>query len=111
MIGGFLPLLEQVTHEENPPATVRHGRGICIFQGLHLYEGWWKDGLPFGRGRFTYYHGYCYDGQFKNVKREYDGWIDYTKHGHGTMRYSNEKKHEGIWIENELAGKGTCTLF
>ena len=69
--------------------AVRHGRGICFFQGLHLYEGWWKDGLPFGKGRFIYFHGQAYEGGFTDVKRTYDGWIEYKKHGRGKMYFDD----------------------
>ena len=90
---------EGEVQRDNP--EVRHGRGVCFFQGLHLYEGWWKDGQPFGKGRFIYFHGQAYEGGFQDVKRTYDGWIEYKKHGRGTMHFEAQWK---LTDETEIGG-------
>ena len=59
-VGGKFEAYEGEVLRDDP--EVRHGRGACIFQGLHLYEGWWRDNLPYARGRFLYHHGYWYEG-------------------------------------------------
>ena len=78
-------------------SKIRHGRGICFFQGRHLYEGWWKFGYPYGRGRFIYSYGYCFDGEFEDA-RESLSRIDFKKNGKRYSRISTEglKKQESL---------------
>jgi 1-phosphatidylinositol-4-phosphate 5-kinase len=50
-----------------------HGYGVKVFADLSRYSGYWKDGLPEGRGEMKYGNGDVYSGDFVNGVREGKG--------------------------------------
>jgi len=66
------------------------------------FEGEYKDGLPHGKGIFTFPDGtefVKYVGEFRNNVVE----------GRGTMTFANGAIYEGEWKGNTMHGKGICT--
>jgi hypothetical protein len=48
-----------------------HGKGIMVMRSGHLYEGYFRDGLPFGLGiKIT--HNYCLEGYFVGFENRAD---------------------------------------
>ena len=59
-----------------------HGKGICAYHDGILYEGWFKDGLRHGKGRFIGYYGDVEDCEHKDGER----------HGHWVITYPTGRK-------------------
>jgi hypothetical protein len=68
------------------------GKGIA--QGIHKYEGRFRNGLPNGQGKYTWANGDTYFGN----------WKDGVKNGEGTYTYKRKAADSvvtGIW-ENDI---------
>jgi len=71
-----------------------------VFQATNSYEGEWADGLPHGKGIFTFSTGGIYTGEFVNGKFQ----------GKGKQTYSYGDVYEGNFVHNKPTGKGKLTL-
>lgn len=61
------------------------------------YEGYKKNGMRNGRGKFYYQEGSFYDGEWRNN----------NMHGMGRLYYSNGKlAYEGEWFTDQFHGRG-----
>lgn len=85
---------------------LRHGRGACIYRGYRLYEGWWKDGHPYCRGRFSISNGSYYEGEFKDGERLSNGVLTFKRHGHGVQVWPNGDKFVGEYKDGCRHGEG-----
>lgn len=97
-------------------------RGATV-DGLTAYVGIFEEGLPHGKGTFTYSDGATYVGEFKNGKEhgvgifrcwqhgsQYDGeFKDGKKHGIGTYTYPDGVVYTGGWAKGKRQGYGTLT--
>ena len=70
---------------------------ICFRQ----YEGWYKDDLRHGRGKYMWSDRDIYDGEWKN----------HMKHGYGEFRFSSGAFYQGMWREDNRHGKGKYRLL
>lgn len=43
---------------------MKKGKGVMILNEYSIYEGYWKDNKPSGRGRILYSDGSYYDGNW-----------------------------------------------
>uniref|UniRef100_A0A7S4D2P5 Protein kinase domain-containing protein n=1 Tax=Eutreptiella gymnastica TaxID=73025 RepID=A0A7S4D2P5_9EUGL len=86
------------------------------------YEGETQDGIPHGKGRFTWPEGDSYYGDWvKNTQQGYgimtwangdvyEGEFENDlQQGQGKMTYHDGKIWEGGWKEDEMCGKGKLT--
>ena len=87
------------------------------------YVGSFKNGLPHGKGTYTYSDGATYVGEFLNGKESgkgifncwvhgatYDGdFYNGKKHGFGIYYYPNGDTYEGEWLNGMKHGKGRYT--
>ena len=48
----------------------KEGFGVQVFEDRSVYEGYWLDGYPNGKGRVTYPNGAQYLGDFVDGVRE-----------------------------------------
>lgn len=71
--------------------TKRHGFGIQVWPDGARYEGYWKDGVACGRGKFFHIDGDVYDGNWEGDKAN----------GYGVYIHSNGSKYEGDWINDK----------
>ena len=62
----------------------------CIFKPGDKYEGDWKNGMPNGKGVFTYADGNKYDGDYVDDKRT----------GKGVFTWSDGNKYDGDWKDD-----------
>ena len=74
-----------------------YGKGKKTYGNGDWYKGGWKDGYQHGQGKYTYAHGSVYEGEFKNRAR----------HGQGKMIYKNGDVYKGNWNCNKEHGQGT----
>jgi len=65
-----------------------HGKGVAT--GQDKYEGEFKNGLPFGKGKYTWANGDVYEGNWREGKKEGDGKLTYKKNGVDSTKL-------GIW--------------
>lgn len=72
-----------------------HGYGLAI--GLDRYEGQFKEGLPDGKGIYTWSTGEVYSGQWKAGKR--NGIGKYIQSDDG-----NDSITDGQWVDDQYAG-------
>ncbi len=89
---GYL-LYQGVKYIRRPPRHVLPN-GDC-------YEGYLVNGLPEGKGKYTYSRGSCYEGDFVNGKKE----------GKGKYTYSDGDCYEGNFVNDKMQGKGKYTYF
>lgn len=73
----------------------KEGNGIYIFGDGTLYEGQFKSGEIYGKGKLTDENG-IYLGQF----------VDSVQHGTGRWEYKNGDVYEGHFVEGERHGEG-----
>ena len=103
---------------------LRHGRGICLYPDLVMYEGNWVFGKPSGFGLLLsskrdviYYEGEFLDGALHGRGRysylngdHFNGeWREGERQGHGEYIFSNGCRYIGDWKDNERHGKGKFT--
>ena len=72
-----------------------HGRGIA--KGRDTYEGAFKQGLPDGKGTYTWSTGERYVGEWKEGLRDGIGAYYYWEEGEKMVQ-------EGVWIDNQYVG-------
>jgi hypothetical protein len=98
----------------------KHGRGICLYPDLVMYEGNWVFGKPSGLGllmsskREIIYEGEFLDGKLHGRGRfcyangdQYTGeWREGERQGHGEYVFSNGCRYVGDWKDNDRHGKG-----
>ena len=96
--------------------------GPAIFDG-DTYVGSFKNGVPHGKGTYTYSDGATYVGGFLNGKESGEGifncWVhgatyvgsfkNSKKHGFGVYNYPNGDLYEGYWRDGKKNGEGTYT--
>ena len=68
-----------------------NGFGKCKW-GNREYEGYWNNGKMHGKGNMRWSDGKSYDGEF------YMG----VKEGYGIIRFSDGRRHKGIWKGGRL---------
>ncbi len=73
-----------------------NGYGIGIFDGKGIYDGFWKDNLRHGTGKYKWKNDDVYEGEFVEGKRE--GW--------GTYSFATGEKYVGGWKNDLREGKG-----
>ena len=96
--------------------------GTGLTKGGDGYKGEWKNGLPHGKGTFTWADGAKHVGEFKDGKGHGKGtWIhpdgdkyvgeykNNKKHGKGTYTFANGEKYVGEWKDDKRHGQGTTT--
>ena len=57
----------------NKKTKQRHGYGICIWSDGSIYQGFWKNDKPNGRGRRIFVDTDVYNGTFKDGKMDGEG--------------------------------------
>ena len=100
------------------------GYGVYIYspQVGDKYEGFMKNGLREGTGKYTWADGSTYEGGYKNDMKDGEGtysWADGSsyrgtfkndvKDGQGTFIFANGDKYEGDFKSDVREGKGTYT--
>lgn len=63
------------------------------------YEGYYKNGLEDGYGKFVWNSGNIYEGNWKNG----------VKSGYGVYTWPGGSKYEGNWVNDNMHGKATFT--
>ncbi|XP_058006070.1 phosphatidylinositol 4-phosphate 5-kinase 1 isoform X2 [Hevea brasiliensis] len=76
--------------------SVPHGKGKYLWYDGCMYEGEWKRGKACGNGKFSWPSGATYEGQFK------DGRMD----GHGTFIGLDGDTYKGQWLSDRKHGFG-----
>jgi hypothetical protein len=111
--------------------SMRHGRGVCLYNNGTLYEGEWKRNREHGvgtlrtadrrriiytgdweRGRMhgqgIYYFRPSESGTTSVVIPRYDGeFKENCRHGNGKYYLPDGSTYEGEWRENLMSGRGT----
>ena len=99
---------------------IREGQGVYISKkDGWLYEGYWKDRMRNGKGRYIWANGDVYEGSYKDGLRHGKGtniwsdghtyignWVDSRREGKGLMVYPDGSKYEGTWKNDQPAGQG-----
>lgn len=78
--------------------------GIGIAQGIDHYEGQFRNGLPQGKGTYTWANGSFYQGQ----------WVKGLKEGIGKMVYrtaAGDSIVTGYWKNDSYTGKGVSSSY
>lgn len=70
-----------------------NGFGIQIYDNGNLYEGFWKDDIKVGKGKFTWKGGEVYIGDFEN-----------KVNGMGVIYFVKKGKYSGSWNEEKGTG-------
>ena len=87
------------------------------------YVGTFKNGVPHGKGTYTYSDGATYVGEFLNGKESGKGifncWVhgasyignffDGKKHGFGVYKYPSGDIYKGEWLNGMKHGRGKYT--
>ena len=73
--------------------SLAHGKGIA--QGIDMYEGEFKKGLPEGMGVYNWADGSYYEGY----------WSQGLRDGSGIMTFSPDSIVRGFWKADKYAGK------
>lgn len=76
-----------------------NANGIGKAEGVDLYEGQFKDGLPSGTGTYLWKNGDSYEGSWSNGKRDGEGKMTYKKKGNADSVVA------GIWKKDSYIGK------
>ncbi len=73
-----------------------------MFESGNAYKGGFDPvkGVMSGNGKYTFYNGEYYEGQWKNDVRQ----------GQGLYHYANGAQFEGQWKNDEMSGQGKFTL-
>jgi hypothetical protein len=59
---------------------------------INIYEGEWKNGIPYGNGKMIYTTGDIYEGE----------WINGVHNGKGKIIYENRDIYEGGWMDGYM---------
>ncbi|KAH9599866.1 MORN motif [Trypanosoma melophagium] len=90
---------------------------------VEVYEGEWRDGIPFGFGRSTYVHYINPESAPKDVGSPADfappvhsvlnvyvgEYLKGKRHGFGVFYYADGSIYEGEWRNGNKDGRGKCT--
>lgn len=78
--------------------SIKEGRGVNISSEGNLYEGFWKHGKQYGKGRMIYASNALYQGDWKNSQHQGLGiYIDCESGGKRKSEYKKGRAHgEGI---------------
>ncbi|MEX0267850.1 MORN repeat-containing protein [Leptolyngbyaceae cyanobacterium UHCC 1019] len=102
--GVFLAVAENRRYEGTFRNGEFHGRGTYSFANGDRYVGQFAGGQPHGIGKFSFFKdgkvSYSYNGQF------YLGVIN----GKGVVTNADGTVCNGVFFNNTLSGKGTCTF-
>ncbi len=106
----------ETTGKKRTVKTIKYDNG-------GVYEGEVRNGLPDGKGKYTFSYGDVYEGDFcagtKTGQGKYistDGWYyeggfaDGDFDGYGVYHYTNGDVYEGEWWEDKRQGKGKYTF-
>ena len=77
----------------------RDGQGLVIWNDNSIYDGWWYNDQPHGKGIKVFSNGDCYYGEFRHGKMT----------GKGSYHKEDDSKYEGEWLDNLQHGEGTQT--
>lgn len=76
----------------------REGKGKNVMVNGSIYEGWWKNNLANGKGRFI-------NSQDQSI---YEGqWLDNYMHGLGKFTWTDGSQYTGQFHENKIQGFGS----
>ncbi len=102
----------------NKAINKKEGKGIMMYSDGRIYEGYWKNDLPWGNGRWILPSGNVYEGQVH--KGKFHGYGRYTwkdgefyvgemsnghRDGYG-MYIGKDYAYIGQWSEDKFAGYG-----
>lgn len=73
-----------------------NGFGIGIVDSKGLYEGYWKNNLRHGKGKYKWANGDIYEGDF----------VEGKKSGKGIYIFQTGERYEGDWQNDVREGKG-----
>lgn len=98
---------------------IRHGKGVQRLRDGTMYEGWWKDNMANGRGRYLDAKGLYYEGMWKDNMKNGDGifkWPDGRVYqgnfennaftGYGKLTWPNGQTYKGNWKDSQMEGQG-----
>lgn len=111
------PVLQEV-FQASIPLFIAVNQGKVVYpEGF--YEGELIQGIPNGKGKYTYHDGSYHQGQWLNGKRDgmgrfviLDGqtyvgeWLDNEMHGQGTLKFPNGEYYQGKWVFGKRHGFG-----
>mmetsp|Transcript_9344 Transcript_9344/g.17943 ORF Transcript_9344/g.17943 Transcript_9344/m.17943 type:complete len:384 (+) Transcript_9344:304-1455(+) len=100
----------------------REGFGKCTYYNGDIYEGFWSDDRPHGKGVYYWKDGGRYEGDFADGKMNGKGKRTFAsgavyvgdfeagkKHGTGTIRFKNGDTYTGGWDFDDMSGDGVYT--
>ena len=96
-----------------------HGNGIILFnskQNSSQYDGELQQGIPYGRGTWTYADGGTYEGEYtavrENPMRQQHPFphVNGLREGWGKRTFSNGNQYEGPFVNNVMEGIGTLQM-
>lgn len=80
-----------------------HGKGVA--EGTDKYEGFFKNGLPHGVGKYTWAKGdMIYEGDWKEGKKDGKGKLFYKINGADSMKY-------GVWKNDSFVKRITPSPY
>lgn len=85
------------TGEWRRKTHIREGKGKLLKKDGSVYEGWWKDDMQNGPGRFI------------NARDEtvfVGNWQDGSMHGEGKYTWKDGNIYHGFFEQNNIHGKG-----
>lgn len=90
-------LLEEISgsYKGDCKDGLAHGKGTAI--GEDFYVGMFKNGLPDGKGKYTYKNGNAYSGKWSNGLKNGKGKFKYSVNGKATVL-------NGYWKDGEYTG-------
>lgn len=102
-----------------------HGRGVKIYKTRttpYIHQGWFKEGIPHGKGRLIFETGAIEEGQWVNGKKQglfkqrfesgdsFTGeYKDDKRHGQGTYKSADGRSYVGSYANGKKEGAGIFT--